>query len=226
MELDKNLTSHLDVYPAFLRPGWAEHSARFISAVSSPPILATTGIALAAQAAAQSSAWLWAAVFITLSIVPPLLYVLWLVRSGRVSDFHLNIREQRTVPLLVALASATFSWFVLLTGGAPALLVTLAAGATIEVFLIFLLTLRWKISGHSAAVAGVAVLALMLFGQAAVLFTAAVPFVAWSRVRLRRHTLSQVVSGALLGGLMVALTILFYQGWIENVEITNIDFGF
>jgi membrane-associated phospholipid phosphatase len=107
----------------------------------------------------------------------------------------------------------------LLVGGAPILLLVLTGAGIIQVLLIFLVTLRWKISGHSAAVAGVAVLALMLFGKVAVFFALTVPLVAWSRIRLGRHSLYQTVAGALLGGLIIAVALLLYQKWIMMPEL-------
>jgi membrane-associated phospholipid phosphatase len=64
-------------------------------------------------------------------------------------------------------------------------------------------TLYWKISVHAAGAAGVATLVTALVGVPAVVFLP-VLLVAWSRLYLRRHTLSQVVAGGLLGAVVFA----------------------
>jgi membrane-associated phospholipid phosphatase len=51
---------------------------------------------------------------------------------------------------------------------------------------------------HSAAAAATATLAWSLIGTPLPLFIG-VPIIAWSRVRLRRHSVAQTVAGASLG---------------------------
>jgi membrane-associated phospholipid phosphatase len=73
---------------------------------------------------------------------------------------------------------------------------------------IFGITLWWKISVHSAAAAGVATLIWSLIGATLPLL-AGVVIIAWSRVRLRRHTVAQTIAGAALGFaiFMVAVSV-------------------
>jgi membrane-associated phospholipid phosphatase len=184
-----------------------ERLAEYVSALSSPPLMAIVGIALGAQSISASSAWLWAFIFTLLSVLPPILYVVWLLRSGRITNFHLDVRSQRKGPLLIIVFNTFLVWMVLYIGGAPTLMLEIATAGLVLTCLVLMVTLRWKISGHCAAVAGLASLNWMLFGQETILIAFIVPVVAWSRIQLGRHTISQAVSGAVLGGVIFALTL-------------------
>ena len=86
---------------------------------------------------------------------------------------------------------------------APSLLVQFAAAHTIVIGTVLVVTLYWKISVHAAGAAGVATLVTALVGAPTVAFLP-VLLVAWSRLYLGRHTLSQVAAGGLLGAVVFA----------------------
>jgi membrane-associated phospholipid phosphatase len=83
-------------------------------------------------------------------------------------------------------------------GRAPVQMIVVAGGLWLQMVLIFGITLRWKISVHSAAAAGIATLAWSLAGTVLPLVIG-VPVIAWARVRLRRHTIAQTIAGSVLG---------------------------
>ncbi len=61
------------------------------------------------------------------------------------------------------------------------------------------ITLRWKVSVHSAITAGAVAVLAAVYGPWAGLLAPLVVLVGWSRVRLRCHTAAQVAVGALVG---------------------------
>jgi hypothetical protein len=109
MELNRYADPKLNAQAVLVSPAWDEYLARFVSGLSTPPLVATLGIVISAKTIGQSSVWLWVLVYTLLSIIAPTVYVLWLVYSGSVTNFHLNIREQRKRPLLIILAGATLT---------------------------------------------------------------------------------------------------------------------
>jgi len=177
---------------------WDGFLAYVISQVCSPPVLATAAMAIIAWTLASPHAWRWAGTYVFLAIVAPLVHLFWLVWRGRVSDLDVQLREERTRPLLFAIACAGLAWLVLALGGAPLKMVAVAGGLWVQMAIIFGITLRWKISVHSAAAAGVATLVWSLVGTLLPLVIG-VPIIAWSRVRLRRHTVAQTIAGSALG---------------------------
>ncbi|MGQ0793863.1 MAG: hypothetical protein ACT4NX_07210 [Deltaproteobacteria bacterium] len=200
MELDENCDARVADYVSYIKPGFAERAAEIISALSSPPILAVAGIIVGAETINQDYARIWTAAFITLSIIPPILYVLWLVRRGGASNFHLDVRSHRTRPLLAILGNSALVWMIFLIAGAPELLLAIAAAGFAAVGLILAVTMIWKISGHAASAGGITATVCVLFGQDALFAAGIVPVVAWSRIQLGKHTLAQTLAGAALGG--------------------------
>ena len=177
--------------------------AHLISQVGSPPVLSAAATAMVASTLSDPSAWHWAAVYVSVAILTPVLYLAWLLCRGQITDPELPLREQRVRPLIFALVCAGLAWLVLAQGGAPRQMVALARGLWLELVVLFGITLSWKISVHAAVAASVATLAWSLGGTAVPLLIG-VPLVAWSRVRLRHHAVDETVAGALLG-----LTIFF-----------------
>jgi len=189
---------------ALFLPVWEESLARWISRLFSPPLLAILGIILSVQVAETSMAWAWVGFYVLLAVSLPCAYVLWLVRQGKVTDFDLQVREQRRYPFLVTLVSTFIAWQVLYWGQAPFALVLLTGVAWLQIALLLVITLRWKISAHCASAASFAVWTWILFGVIAAPLMLLVPLVAWARLRLQRHDLPQTVAGTLLGSTVLA----------------------
>jgi membrane-associated phospholipid phosphatase len=196
-EAERQLVGPVAIDTAIPR-AWDGLLAYVISKLGSPPMLATAAMALIASTLSSPRAWRWAGVYVFLAIVTPVVHLIWLVRQGQVTDVDVQLREQRTRPLIFAIACAGLAWLVLALGGAPMQMVVVAGGLCLQMAVIFGITLRWKISVHSAAAAGVATLAWSLVGTSLPLLIG-VPIIAWSRVRLHRHTVAQTVAGAALG---------------------------
>jgi membrane-associated phospholipid phosphatase len=70
-----------------------------------------------------------------------------------------------------------------------------------------LVTLFWKISFHGATISAAATATLMVAGSSAWPMMLLVPLVGWARVRLKRHTLRQVIYGSLVGALIALLLV-------------------
>ncbi len=188
---------------------WSVRIARFVSRISSPPIIAVVAIMLSALAIDSRSPWFWIVAYVTLSVVPPTLYIFWLVRKGEITDFHLIEREQRTKPLIVVLVNTMLVCGIMYLAGVPKLMLIMTGIVFVQVFLILLITLRWKISGHCTAAAGLSLLAIILFGAQAIPLFIIVPVIAWSRIHINRHSFAQTIAGCLLGAITVVPLLLF-----------------
>jgi 5'-nucleotidase len=92
-------------------------------------------------------------------------------------------------------------------------MITLAGALCLQTTLIFAITTVWKISVHSAAAAATATLAWWLIGTPLPLLVG-VPIIAWSRVRLQRHSVAQTVAGASLGitTVLTMMAVMFSRG--------------
>ena len=186
-------------------------TAHWISQIVSPPVVGLLTIVLCAAVAARTDAWSWAGWYTLLTVILPTGYVVWLVKRGVVSDFHLPNRQDRFWPLLVTLGCTLSAWVIMVRWQAPKTLNLLAGINGVQTILFFLITLRWKVSLHTAAITGLFVLMVTWLGTAAAGVGICVPVVAWSRVYLGRHTLAQVMGGIALGG-GVVLALLGMTG--------------
>ena len=177
---------------------WDRRLAYAVSMIGSPPVLTTATTALTAARLASPGVWQWAASYVSLAVVAPMVYILWQVRQGRLSDLDVQLREQRARPLVLSVVCGGLAWLLLALGPAPTKMVVLAGGLWLQLVIVLGVTLRWKISMHSAAAASAATVAWSLLGTPLPLLIG-VPLIAWSRVRLQRHTFGQTAAGALLG---------------------------
>ena len=184
-----------------------------VSAIFSPPVLAAVMLIVAGAATRLAAAWIWAGLALASSVLAPISYLLWLHRRGLVSDLDVQRREERPRPLAFTLTALAATAATLWLGSAPALLRGLSAAHLAQTMLVLAITLRWKISMHGAAIAACVALLLYLIGPHAAPALVAVPLVAWSRVRLHRHTPAQTVAGAALGGLVTWGVLL----WIAMI---------
>ena len=186
--------------------------AWWISNVAAPPVLALVAAVLLAIRSSSSTAWGWAAAFGFAAVALPTLYVVVQVKRGLISDVHVPLREQRMRPYLVTLASSTAVCGVFLWFQAPATFRVLAVANLVQSVLLFAITMRWKVSMHSAAASSLSTLSLTMLGVSALsatgmLLVATVPVIAWARIRLDRHTPAQTVAGAILGCAVMVLAV-------------------
>lgn len=207
MEIKQNYLSILET-STFISSKWDEHLARWVSRIFSPPLLIIVGISLVAVSIGSPSAWLWAGFYVTLAVLLPVLYISWKVKTGVITDFHIKEREQRFRPMLLMVALSLLGWLRMLHSNAPLALTIFAGAGVFQVTFLFLVTSRWKISGHSTAAAGFAVFIVSLFGKYAAPVLLLIPLIAWSRIRLNRHELTQVVAGS-FAGITYMLVVLY-----------------
>jgi len=152
----------------------------------------------------------WALVLIAFNVLPIFLFIIWLVRHNKLDDIFINIRKQRLNIYLLGIALVGASCIILLCFEAPPMLLALFV-AFFSVGVVFMcINNWWKVSVHTASIASVAAALLIIYGLRAIAFIMLVPLVAWARVELGKHSLAQVVTGALLApSMLVAEVHLF-----------------
>ncbi len=187
---------------------YADALANFVSAVSSPPVLAAVMITVAAVSARRTDAWFWAVVDLAFSVVAPFGYLLWLFRRRMVSDLDGCCRQVCFRPLSFTLATTLMAVIALAVASAPPLLLAVAGVQLVQVMLMLSTTLPWKVSGRSVAVGAWVTFLFYNLGYRAWPALVALPFVVWSHIHLHRHTSARSISGVVWGGLMTWLMLL------------------
>lgn len=219
MSSDKNIfskVSYSDTTDENAELGFLNQAARYVSNIFSPPLTVLYGVMIVTPYLELQARWTWSLLFVALFVLPPTLYVYILMQRGIITDFHIKVREQRIKPMLLILANTVFGILAYYRLGGPKYLVVLAVCCLLLVSIMFFFTFFSKISGHCAAAGGLltVLMSIMEFNESAVVPIALmVPLIAWSRVRLGRHSVAQTLTGFILG-VSTFGTILYFSDLI------------
>ena len=174
---------------------------------ASAPWLVNTAAALYIGAVEEA---IWWGVFAALIAgIGPILAILGLMRLGRASDHHVGNRSHRALVVAIIVAFMAAGVAAEVAGSAPQNVLTLSVAGLVTIVAVGLITsaLKYKISVHTAVWAGTAVLVAALLSPWWLTALAALPVVAWARIRLQDHTLGQTVAGTALGIATVVLAM-------------------
>lgn len=175
----------------------ADAVAFFLSALLSPYIVIPVGaVGIIYVRAPDDKFWLWAGISVLFMVGFPVLYILWGIKRGIISDVHVMEREQRSGPFLIAIIGSLIGAILLFCLQAPPSIWGLNIILCGNGVLIWFITRYTKISVH------VCVLSATVLG-ASILHTAMPPFallwlipmLIWARMRRQRHTFWQGLSG-------------------------------
>lgn len=191
-----------------MKMGKPQTIAKRLGQVLNPFALFTALFALVAAFTAAS--WQAAMLYMAMELIAAGSVVASLMHrtaAKTASDFWLKVREERKVPALVLLASATALQIALIVFGAPRELVFLMGSMLGTALVLALVTLVWKASAHSAVAAHAAVWGVAVLGVGGLAFVVTVPVVMWARVMQNRHTPAQVVAGAAAAATLSAIGV-------------------
>jgi MFS family permease len=135
-------------------------------------------------------------------------FVIHAVLRRKVSDIHIRKRQDRYIPILVALGAMGLCVGVLILGSAPRVLIALLVSLLSTIVVGGLITTRWQISGHAAAAAGSVGICALCFGAWVLVLTPVIVLICAARLVLRDHTLWQLAAGVGLGGVLSPLILL------------------
>ena len=181
--------------------------ARLVTEILAPAPTVAVLLLLVAWHSAPTAAEAvrWGALAALFASFVPFLYIVRGVRRGRLTDHHVRVREQRRLPLLVGVASVVIGLTLLALWGAPRELVALVASMVVGLASSLLVTLVWKISIHTAVVAGAITILVLVFGWPLLVLAPLAALVCWARVAVRDHTPAQTVAGVVLGATVAAV---------------------
>ncbi len=183
-------------------------TARIISEVLSPIVVIPAGTLVVSV---SGSGWLrglaYGSVAVFFAAVLPYAVLLSWVRSGKVADREVRIRQQRPAILSLTLGSVAAGVAVLWLLHAPRDLFALMVAMVIGMAATLAVSTRWKISMHTSCLAGVITSLVILLSPWASLLAALLAPTAWCRMLLKHHTFRQVVAGVCLGAIVPMCTL-------------------
>jgi membrane-associated phospholipid phosphatase len=138
------------------------------------------------------------AISLTFGTFIPLGIIYLLSRRGLISDFFVSEKEERAKPFAGAIASYVVGSLALLSVRAPTIVTALMLCYAGNTLVMMLITRVWKISIHASGIAGPTTALIISLGTWASVFFALLVPVGWARIRLRAHTPTQMLAGALV----------------------------
>ena len=191
----------------------ADRLARWISIFFDSSFLSLPIFLAFGYVSMQGLGLFWAALMLFIVTGIPFTYLLLGKKRGWVSDLELSHREERPRFILVSLSSDVLALLILHFFGGPHLLTIIVLTYFCLAIVMFTISNFWKISMHMAGVGGFSTALVFVFGAAAGWAFLSLPLVAWARLHRRKHTILQLIAGALAGAL---ITVLVF-GYIDKL---------
>lgn len=154
------------------------------------------------------------------SFMIPALSIYFFKRSGYITDYSLQKKEERFLPFLVTFFSYFVLFFYFLKAGLYSWFLAALLVPLILLIICSIINIRWKISAHMAGIGGligtVFSVCYNIKGQNPytlfIILTILVGALGVSRIILQRHTPAQVYVGFLVG-LVVSYVAVFVGGY-------------
>jgi hypothetical protein len=196
---------------------WDEKLAKLVTNVINPPLVAGVGVFMMAGWLGGGPVFYWAIFFVFVVAALPTLYTVWLLKTGKISAFFMPKREDRIRTIVAMVVTNTFAVVVMVLGKAPFILIAFGVVGVLQAALILLITMYWKISAHMIGIAGLSTFMAVAFGGWATLALLMIPLVAWARIHLDSHSITEVFGGLILGSTIIGTAtglISFFCGGI------------
>ena len=205
---------HLTPVPIKNRRVWRD-LARILSTIFNPFLTALALFMILSHIRASSTEEFWWLLFIStfFTSIGPMLFIFWLYATDRISDLDMSIREEREKVFGVFVIFYLLGTVTLYLTHSPKLLIATMAGYTLATIIVQYITRYWKISTHALGITAPLVTLSLLYGEQPLPFLPLIPAVCWARVYLKAHTIGQVIAGAALAVVCVAL---FF--WVFHVH--------
>jgi len=183
--------------------------ARFISFVSNPIfILICLPYFLTYRATRDTTiAWYWT--FYTWAFLFVFGgFVLLGVKKKFFSDVDVSERRQRPLLYFFGAVLGLLYLYGLILLNAPKILFVTIYGILFGIVIGSIVNMRVKASVHVAAASALLTALCVVYNGYYFLFLLFIPLICWSRVKIRKHTLAEVIAGGILGSL---LSLIMYM---------------
>jgi hypothetical protein len=176
-------------------------AARLYSDLFSPP----SAFAIFAFILAWSELPFWkgsfhAAIFGILTSLMPLVYILALLKRGKLSDIHISSPTERRIPYILGILGAILAYFTLRALGSTELFLDFILTNIIGLGSLAIINARWLISAHTASITTLTFFAGYAFNMTLVLILS--PLIITTilvRLYLQRHNITELIAGVLVG---------------------------
>ena len=166
--------------------------AQIISIVLNPLVV------IIAMSYLLTFSWFWG--FLTTVFIILLSILIWILVKKKVfSDFDVSKQKQRPTLYFLEFSSALVYLSIIYYLHAPIILIS----QTLVVILILIAQLFvnkfLKVSGHMAIFSAATMMLVFVYGWPYLLGFIPIGILAWSRLKLKRHSLKEVIAGVIIG---------------------------
>ena len=188
-----------------------KNAAQITTKILSPVTtgIATLFIAIFVQQIPLTQKIFWLALALGMAIVP-MVIIYWQYKSGKITSLWspsaIERRDSFISWVLIAFIFSAISFWL----DAPRLIFALGLVYLVLGIVNFLLISTFKISIHSEMVTLLVLTTILSVSVGYIYLILLIPLVAWARIYLKNHTLSEVSNGALLSVLVVYFVFYFF----------------
>lgn len=197
--------------------------AKTISNITNPPIICIPLFLIICVVLSLGNPWEFPALelisIIFASILPMAIILYWAKKTG--NDKDISNRKDRKIPLIVGTISYFIGFVISILLGLNDFLTFLLLCYSINTFIVMLITTKWKISVHTTGLSGPVCALIILLGPIGALLGMIYPILIWSRVTLKKHTMSQAIAGGVFGFIMTAFEMFLFI-YLFNLNVGNI----
>lgn len=137
-------------------------------------------------------------VFLSIFVI----FVLIGVKKKFFSDIDVSKREQRPILYFIGSVLTLLYLSILFLLQAPRILFITTFGIMLGILIASLINMKIKASVHVAAISGLITSLSIIYKGYYVLLLLLIFIIGWSRVKIKRHTVTEVVIGGILGSLL------------------------
>ena len=156
----------------------------------------------------------WAFLCFLFGTVVPYLYIWFLYKKKKINDIHISEKEDRIKPLVVSCISYIIFFIILYILEGPLFLKSIFAVIIVSTIILTIITYFWKICLHASGMTFMVITLIILFGKWMLLMIPLIPLIGWARVRIKKHTVNQVILGT---GITAITTFLIYYNYGFNL---------
>ena len=145
----------------------------------------------------------WGLLALFFGALPPVLVFLYEKKIGKIKDWMITNRLERRDVHLAWIFGSVFLSLVYLQLSVPRLLIAFTLSILILSMVITLATFLWKISVHIVGVTMLILILLLVYSSTYLFGVLLIALVAWARIYLGHHTLSQVTAASIITILVI-----------------------
>ncbi len=136
----------------------------------------------------------------------PFLITLVMKKLGKISDLFVSKREERGKVIIIALLGYLLGSIILNLNSSP-IFFYLSVAYIVNTIVILLISMRYKISIHVATITAISTALVVILGIKFMFFYVLAVIVGIARVRMKAHTIDQVLSAFILSTIITSIQL-------------------